>query len=77
MTETLMDGLTFPEAPRWHDGRLWFSDFFSHRVLALGLDGKAETMARVPECPSGLGWMPDGSLLVVDASQGSASIQSI
>ena len=61
----IADGLTFPEAPRWHDGRLWFSDFYSHRVLALGLDGKAETMARVPECPSGLGWMPDGSLLVV------------
>jgi sugar lactone lactonase YvrE len=65
MTETLRDGLTFPEGPRWHDGRLWFSDFYSYRVIALGLDGKAETMARVPECPSGLGWLPDGSLLVV------------
>lgn len=65
MVETLLDGLTFPEGPRWHEGRLWFSDFYNYRVVALGLDGKAETMATVPECPSGLGWMPDGSLLVV------------
>lgn len=65
MVETLLDGLTFPEGPRWHDGRLWFSDFYNYRVVAVGLDGKAEAMATVPECPSGLGWMPDGSLLVV------------
>ena len=65
MPQTLLDGLTFPEGPRWHDGRLWFSDFYNYRVVALGLDGVAETMATVPACPSGLGWMPDGSLLVV------------
>ncbi|MGE0222296.1 MAG: SMP-30/gluconolactonase/LRE family protein [Acetobacteraceae bacterium] len=65
MVETLLDGLTFPEGPRWHQGRLWFSDFYNYRVVAVGLDGKAEEMARVPACPSGLGWMPDGSLLVV------------
>jgi sugar lactone lactonase YvrE len=65
MPETLLDGLTFPEGPRWHDGRLWFSDFYNYRVLALGLDGKAEVMATVPACPSGLGWLPDGTLLVV------------
>ena len=63
--ETLLGGLTFPEGPRWHGGRLWFSDFYNYRVVAVGMDGKAETMATVPECPSGLGWMPDGSLLVV------------
>lgn len=65
MPQTLLDGLTFPEGPRWHEGRLWFSDFYNYRVMALGLDGKAEVMATVPACPSGLGWMPDGSLLVV------------
>lgn len=65
MTEILLDGLTFPEGPRWHEGRLWFSDFYSYRVIALGLDGTAETMATVPQCPSGLGWLPDGTLLVV------------
>src|SRR5579862_8670277 len=64
-TEILLDGLTFPEAPRWRDGKLWFSDFYSHRVIRLGLDGHAETVVEVPQRPSGLGWMPDGTLLVV------------
>ncbi|MFL5289462.1 MAG: SMP-30/gluconolactonase/LRE family protein [Rhodopila sp.] len=65
MPEILLDGLTFPEGPRWHDDRLWFSDFYTYRVIAVGLDGKAEMMATVPACPSGLGWLPDGTLLVV------------
>jgi sugar lactone lactonase YvrE len=63
--ETLLDGLTFPEAPRWHDGRLWFSDFYTHRVVAVDPGGRAETMLEVPQRPSGLGWTPDGTLLVV------------
>jgi sugar lactone lactonase YvrE len=61
----LLDDLTFPEGPRWHDGRLWFSDFYSHSVIAVDLDGKAETICTVPNQPSGLGWLPDGRLLVV------------
>lgn len=65
MLETLLDGLTFPEAPRWHDGRLWFSDFYTHRVVAVDPGGRAETMLEVPQRPSGLGWTPDGTLLVV------------
>lgn len=69
MPETLLDGLTFPEGPRWHDGRLWFSDFYNYRVVAVGLDGKAETMVTLKDCPSGLGWMPDGSLLVVSMNE--------
>lgn len=64
-TEVLLDELTFPEGPRWHDGRLWFSDFFSHRVLAVDLQGNVETVAEVAQQPSGLGWTPDGTLLVV------------
>jgi sugar lactone lactonase YvrE len=63
--KVLIDGLKFPEAPRWHDGRLWFSDFYAHQVLAVGLDGKVETVAEVPGQPSGLGWTPDGHLLIV------------
>jgi sugar lactone lactonase YvrE len=63
--ETCLDGLTFPEGPRWHDGRLWFSDFYTHRVLAMDPAGRAETMLEVSPQPSGLGWMPDGTLLVV------------
>ncbi len=63
--ETLIDDLRFPEGPRWHDGRLWFSDMHSQQVLAVDLDGKAETIVEVPQDPSGLGWLPDGRLLVV------------
>jgi sugar lactone lactonase YvrE len=63
--EVLLDGLTFPEAPRWHGGKLWFSDFYSFRVLAVDLDGQAQTIAEVPNRPSGLGWTPEGALLVV------------
>jgi sugar lactone lactonase YvrE len=63
--EVLIDGLRFPEGPRWHEGRLWFSDMHSQQVLAVDLDGRTETIARVPNDPSGLGWLPDGRLLVV------------
>src|SRR5438045_4087235 len=63
--ETLVDGLTFPEGPRWHGGKLWFSDFYTFRVLNAGLDGKVATVAEVPQQPSGLGWAPNGELLIV------------
>lgn len=63
--KVLLEGLTFPEGPRWHEGRLWFSDFYSHRVLALDLVGAAETIVDVPTRPSGLGWRRDGTLLIV------------
>lgn len=62
---TVLGGITFPEGPRWHEGRLWFSDFYTHRVIALTEAGWAETMAHVPQQPSGLGWRPDGTMLVV------------
>lgn len=63
--EVLLDGLTFPEAPRWREGKLWFSDFYSHRVMTVELDGRAQTLVEVPERPSGLGWTSTGELLVV------------
>jgi sugar lactone lactonase YvrE len=63
--DVLLDGLTFTEGPRWRDGRLWFSDFYTHRVITVGLDGKSETVLEVPQRPSGLGFAPDGALLVV------------
>ena len=64
-TEVVLDGLAFPEGPRWHEGRLWFSDMHAHRVLAMAPDGAVEEIVQVPEQPSGLGWLPDGRLLVV------------
>jgi sugar lactone lactonase YvrE len=61
----LIDGGDFFEGPRWHDGRWFVSDFYQHAVLAIGTDGKVETVMEVAGQPSGLGWMPDGSLLAV------------
>ena len=61
----LLDGLLFPEGPRWREGRLWFSDQHGHEVAAVDLTGRRETMASVEAQPSGLGWLPDGRLLVV------------
>lgn len=63
--KALAAGLTFPEGPRWRDGRLWFSDFYSHGVYTVDLSGRLEKQFAVPGQPSGLGWLPGGDLLVV------------
>jgi len=63
--DVAMRDIYFGEAPRWHDGRLWFSDFYGHCVHAVTPDGRDEVILRVDGLPSGLGWLPDGRLLVV------------
>jgi len=63
--EAFVKGLAFPEGPRWHDGALWLSDFYQRRVLRVTEDGQVRTVVDVPGQPSGLGWLPDGRLLVV------------
>jgi sugar lactone lactonase YvrE len=63
--KVLIDNLTFAEGPRWHDGQLWFSDFYDYEVVTVDESGKRETIVRVPEQPSGLGWTPDNKLLIV------------
>ena len=64
--KTLLDGLSFPEGPRWRDGRLLFSDMHRQRVIAVDPAGRSETVLELnSSCPSGLGWLPDGRLLVV------------
>ena len=65
VTSILADGFVFLEGPRWHDGRLFVSDMHDDRVLAVGLDGRVDRILDVPTQPSGLGWLPDGRLLVV------------
>ena len=64
--DLLLDGLDFGEGPRWRDGQLWYSDFFQHRVYTVTADGRRETVLDLgDEQPSGLGWLPDGDLLIV------------
>lgn len=67
MTETviLAEGLYFGEGPRWHDGRLWLSDQHSRAVHSVSTAGDLRCEFVMDDMPSGLGWMPDGSLLVV------------
>ncbi len=61
----LVDGLRFAEAPRWHEGRLWFSDQTDRRIHSVGSDGVLRLEHELDFQPSGLGWLPDGRLLVV------------
>ena len=61
----LLDNLCFGEGPRWHEGRLYFSDMHARTVNAIDMNGRAEVIAEVAASPSGLGWLPDGRMLVV------------
>jgi len=62
----VVTGAHFLEAPRWRDGRIWFSDFYGYRVSSCLEDGAdLRVEAQVPGQPSGLGWLPDGRLLIV------------
>ena len=60
-----VDGIGFGEGPRWRDGRLWFSDFDQHTVSSVSEDGTRRIELEVADSPSGLGWLPDGRLLLV------------
>src|SRR5215208_1407458 len=63
-TEVLAGGSYF-EGPRWHEGSWWVSDFYRHTVSRVRPDGGEDVVLEVENQPSGLGWLPDGSLLVV------------
>lgn len=63
---TVLSGMSYTECPRWHEGRLWFVDFYLHQVYSVLEDGSdLRVEVDVPAQPSGLGWLPDGDLLVV------------
>jgi sugar lactone lactonase YvrE len=68
--QTLLTDLTFGEQPRWHDDRLWFSDWGTQEVIAVDLEGKREVVVRAPSFPCCVDWLPDGRLLVVSAREG-------
>jgi sugar lactone lactonase YvrE len=71
MTQTTMlaDGIYFGEGPRWHEGRLWFSDFYDQAVKSVGEGGDLRTELELDDQPSGLGWLPNGQLLLVSMRQ--------
>ncbi len=68
-TRVLAEGIYFGEGPRWHEGRLWFSDFYAHAVKSTSLAGDARIEFEIDDRPSGLGWMPDGSMLIVSMTK--------
>jgi len=65
----LMEGIVFGESPRWHDGRVYFSDWGAHQVIALDPDGRSEVVVSVPSFPMCIDFLPDGRLLVVDSAR--------
>ena len=65
----LADGISFGEGPRWHDGRMWFSDFFHHAVKSVSAAGDIRVEFTLYDQPSGLGWLPNGDLLVVSMTK--------
>jgi sugar lactone lactonase YvrE len=68
--KTLLTGLVFGEQPRWHEDRLWFSDWGTQDVIAVDLEGNSEVILHGPAFPLCVDWLPDGRLLVVSAREG-------
>jgi len=68
--QTLADGLTFPEQPRWHEDRLWLSDWGTREVVAVDLGGNSEVVLQAPSFPCCAGWLPDGRALIVSGQEG-------
>ncbi|QUT05498.1 SMP-30/gluconolactonase/LRE family protein [Sphingobium phenoxybenzoativorans] len=63
--DLLLSGGHFYEGARWHDGHFWVSDLYAGQVLKITPDGHAQVVVELDDQPSGLGWLPDGTLLVV------------
>jgi sugar lactone lactonase YvrE len=69
--QTLMTGLVVGESPRWHHGRLWFSNWGAQEIIAVDVQGNSEVVTRVPTTlPFSIDWLPDGRLLVVSGPEG-------
>ncbi|MCU7936538.1 MAG: SMP-30/gluconolactonase/LRE family protein [Candidatus Thiodiazotropha sp. (ex Dulcina madagascariensis)] len=68
-TRVVLEDLMFPEAPRWRDGWLWFTDQHARRVVRVTPQGESETLATLDDLPGGLGWLADGRLLVVSMTR--------
>jgi sugar lactone lactonase YvrE len=68
--QTLLSGIVFGEQPRWHEDRLWFSDWGKQQVIAVDLAGNSEVILKAPAFPCCVDWLPDGRLLLVSAGDG-------
>ncbi len=68
-TEILLENLMFPEGPRWRESKLWFTDQHAQCIQTVDLNGNTEIIAELSDLPGGLGWLPDGRLLVVSMTQ--------
>src|SRR5713101_5536226 len=68
--QTLLTGLAFGESPRWHEDRLWFSNWGMQEVTAVDLAGKSEVVLRMPSFPFSIDWLPSGRILVVSGREG-------
>jgi len=64
-SEIIADGFAFIEGVRWHQGSLWFSDMHGHGVHRIDASGTVEEICRIDNRPSGLGWLPNGDMLIV------------
>jgi sugar lactone lactonase YvrE len=61
----LLDGLGMPESPRWHNGRLWFSDWGAGEIVAVDLVGNSQVVGRGPQGPGwAVNWLLDGRMLM-------------
>jgi len=70
MADVLLAGLAIGESPRWHEGRLWFANWGTGEIVAVGLDRRSEVVAKVPATlPYSIDWLPDGRLLVVSGQE--------
>src|SRR4030095_7513429 len=68
--KTLLTGLAMGESPRWHENRLWFSDWGAQEIVAVDLDGNSEVVVQTPfSLPFCIDWLPDGRLLIVSGRE--------
>ena len=66
--QTLLTGRAFVESPRWHEGRLWFSDWLTGEIVAVDLAGTSEVVFHIPTFPFSIDWLPDGRLLATSGT---------
>jgi sugar lactone lactonase YvrE len=67
--QVLMEGIGLGESPRWHEGRLWFSDWVAQEVIALDPGGESEVITNVRSLPFSIDWLPDGPMLITSGQK--------